>query len=160
MTCICGTAGPTESCCGALIDGRQPAETAEQLMRSRYAAWTLSRIDYLHATHDPETVETFDRTDAARWAASASWQGLEIVDTEAGGPEDATGMVEFVVRYATDGTKRVLRERSDFRKHEGRWVYVGGETPKSDPIRRKNKVGRNDKCPCGSGKKYKRCCMS
>lgn len=24
----------------------------------------------------------------------------------------------------------------------------------------KNKIGRNDPCPCGSGKKYKKCCVS
>ena len=30
----------------------------------------------------------------------------------------------------------------------------------AQPIRnREKKVGRNDPCPCGSGKKYKQCCM-
>jgi uncharacterized protein YecA (UPF0149 family) len=29
---------------------------------------------------------------------------------------------------------------------------------KFSPIINKNKVGRNDPCPCGSGKKYKKCC--
>lgn len=28
----------------------------------------------------------------------------------------------------------------------------------SEPIRIEKKVGRNDPCPCGSGKKYKKCC--
>ena len=32
------------------------------------------------------------------------------------------------------------------------------ETTKRKPIVNKNKVGRNDPCPCGSGKKYKHCC--
>ena len=27
------------------------------------------------------------------------------------------------------------------------------------PLRRRNKIGRNDLCPCGSGKKYKKCCL-
>jgi preprotein translocase subunit SecA len=27
-----------------------------------------------------------------------------------------------------------------------------------EPIRNENKIGRNDLCPCGSGKKYKKCC--
>lgn len=27
------------------------------------------------------------------------------------------------------------------------------------PITRENKTGRNDPCPCGSGKKYKKCCL-
>ena len=35
-----------------------------------------------------------------------------------------------------------------------------GEGKKQEPIRnRQQKIGRNDPCPCGSGKKYKNCCM-
>lgn len=35
------------------------------------------------------------------------------------------------------------------------------EKPKPKPVRREvRKVGRNEKCPCGSGKKYKKCCGS
>ena len=30
---------------------------------------------------------------------------------------------------------------------------------KTEPVRIGKKVGRNDPCPCGSGKKYKNCCM-
>jgi Preprotein translocase subunit SecA (ATPase, RNA helicase) len=33
------------------------------------------------------------------------------------------------------------------------------EKPKAQPRRITQKVGRNDPCPCGSGKKYKHCCM-
>ncbi len=33
------------------------------------------------------------------------------------------------------------------------------EKPKAQPRRVQQKVGRNDPCPCGSGKKYKQCCM-
>ncbi|MGA1197904.1 MAG: SEC-C metal-binding domain-containing protein, partial [Candidatus Latescibacterota bacterium] len=32
-----------------------------------------------------------------------------------------------------------------------------GAPPKKQPIRNENKVGRNEPCPCGSGKKYKQC---
>ena len=27
-----------------------------------------------------------------------------------------------------------------------------------EPVKNENKIGRNDPCPCGSGKKYKNCC--
>ena len=39
-------------------------------------------------------------------------------------------------------------------------VFSGSETPAArKPAKRKNKkVGRNAPCPCGSGKKYKKCC--
>ena len=156
MTCICGNALPTDRCCGAVIDGHRTAETAEHLMRSRYAAWALKRIDYLAATHDPETLASFDRKEASRWAEATLWRGLKIVEVEAGGPGDDRGIVEFVATYTTGGPVMELRERSRFRRHEGRWVYVDGvNKPRATGAR----VGRNEKCPCGSGKKHKRCCM-
>ena len=34
------------------------------------------------------------------------------------------------------------------------------EAPKREPVRNENKVGPNEPCPCGSGKKYKKCCGS
>lgn len=33
------------------------------------------------------------------------------------------------------------------------------KTPKPEPVR-KAAAGRNDPCPCGSGKKYKKCCLT
>ena len=37
--------------------------------------------------------------------------------------------------------------------------FAGGKMPeKKAPVRKAVKVGRNDPCPCGSGKKYKKCC--
>ena len=37
--------------------------------------------------------------------------------------------------------------------------FAGGKMPqKQAPVRKAEKVGRNDPCPCGSGKKYKKCC--
>ncbi len=35
---------------------------------------------------------------------------------------------------------------------------AGGPPPKRQPVRKEKKPGRNDPCPCGSGKKYKKCC--
>ena len=35
---------------------------------------------------------------------------------------------------------------------------VGTEPVKQKPVRKQEKVGPNDPCPCGSGKKYKKCC--
>ncbi len=53
-------------------------------------------------------------------------------------------------------------EVAEFEKPpERELVYSGGEDQprKKKPVRRASKkVGRNDPCPCGSGKKYKKCC--
>jgi len=47
-------------------------------------------------------------------------------------------------------------------REEARQEYImnrGEDVPENAPVRReKAKVGRNDPCPCGSGKKYKKCC--
>ena len=40
---------------------------------------------------------------------------------------------------------------------EGAPNMQGGNTPKQQPAKTEKKVGRNDPCPCGSGKKYKNC---
>ncbi|MDQ5980957.1 MAG: motif domain protein, partial [Verrucomicrobiota bacterium] len=46
-----------------------------------------------------------------------------------------------------------------FGRDEGRWVYTGQVDEPGKTVRRETpKVGRNDPCPCGSGKKYKKCC--
>jgi preprotein translocase subunit SecA len=48
------------------------------------------------------------------------------------------------------------------KKQDKELVFSGGgdgSPPKKKPVRRGNqKVGRNDPCPCGSGKKFKKCC--
>ena len=38
------------------------------------------------------------------------------------------------------------------------FVGSSGEQTVKKPIKKGEKVGRNDPCPCGSGKKYKKCC--
>ena len=40
------------------------------------------------------------------------------------------------------------------------WMDNPKEAPVKQPIKNENKVGRNDPCPCGSGKKYKQCCLA
>jgi len=155
MPCVCGAGENFEKCCEPLHLGKKNAETAEQLMRSRYAAFVKQAVDYLEQTHDPETSENFDREEASTWAKTASWQGLEIVGVEGGNTSDTEGLVEFIARYSVDGQPLTHHERSEFRKLDGWWVYVDGERI---PVKQAQKVGRNEPCPCGSGKKHKKCC--
>ena len=41
----------------------------------------------------------------------------------------------------------------------GKLIYDVKDERKIKPIERTKKAGRNDKCPCGSGKKFKKCCL-
>ncbi|MCL1807107.1 MAG: preprotein translocase subunit SecA [Oscillospiraceae bacterium] len=80
------------------------------------------------------------------------------------------GMFEDMISRIRDNTVTYLlrvQVRQDTPKRErvagGKMVEhagVGGEPQKKQPVRKAaaEKVGRNDPCPCGSGKKYKKCC--
>lgn len=129
-------------------------------MRSRYSAYVVKNIDYLGASLHPDHRGDWDRDGTRDWAENAEWLGLEIVSTEAGGEDDDSGTVEFIANMGNRGGKaRKHHEISTFQRVDGRWYYVDGGPPKVDTVRHEQpKVGRNDACPCGSGKKYKKCC--
>jgi SEC-C motif domain protein len=153
--CPCGSKIAEAQCCAPIIAG-EPAATAEALMRSRYCAYVRGAIQHLMTTHDAKTRGDVDEKAVAAWSRTTTWMGLEILATEAGGPDDQEGVVEFIARGSTNGTAFAQRERSRFRKVEGRWYYVDGKTG-NEPVRKQATPGRNDPCPCGSGMKYKRC---
>ncbi len=158
MTCHCGLGESFETCCQPLIKDQRRAKTAEELMRSRYSAFATGEIDYIMNTHDPDTRSQVDRKSTETWAKQSEWKGLEILETEGGGEDDTEGRVDFVAHYELRGSKVDHRESATFRKRGDRWFFVDGNQIAGPPVRREEpKVGRNDPCPCGSGKKYKKC---
>lgn len=160
--CPCGSGRTESECCGRFLDAGQKPETAEELMRARYTAHTRVDLDYIAATHDPASREAHDGDVTRRWIARAEWLGLDIRRTEAGGPGDDSGVVEFIAHYRERGERRRHHEVAEFRRGEdGNWLFVDGEAPKPETVTQTApKVGRNDPCPCGSGKKYKKCCLA
>jgi len=87
--------------------------------------------------------------------------GLDILSTEQGGENDEEGVVEFLARYKLSNVTVPHRERATFRKVDGKWYFVDGKELNAPTVRNEGpKVGRNDPCPCGSGKKYKKCCAT
>ena len=93
-------------------------------MRSRYSAYVLARAEYLQRTwHASTRPASLAQTDSV----SIKWLGLEIVDTQAGSPQDETGVVEFVARYKVRGKAERLREVSRFVKQNGQWFYLDGD---------------------------------
>jgi len=158
VPCICGLGESTEACCGPIIKGERKAETAEALMRSRYTAYVLGEVDYILDSLHPEHREDVDRKATEAWSKSADWKGLEIVSTEQGGPADDTGMVEFIARFELGKIPQVHHEKATFARHNGRWYFVDGEAIGQKPVVHEGpRIGRNDPCHCGSGKKYKKC---
>lgn len=123
-TCPCRTPKdpePYESCCGRFHAG-VPAETAEQLMRSRYSAFARQDRAYLLATWHPRT-----RPKALELDPNQRWLGLRIVATSAGAKCDSQGTVSFVARYKLGSRGYRIVENSTFERFDGRWLYVVGD---------------------------------
>jgi SEC-C motif-containing protein len=158
-TCPCGSGKAFEQCCRPYIQGAQHAPTAEALMRSRYSAYVTAEIEYVFQTTHPSQRSKFNREESLAWARRADWKSLEILQTESGGPEDNSGVVEFVATYHEKGKAVRHHEIADFAKEDGRWYFMDGHAPKPVQVVREGpKIGRNDPCPCGSGRKHKKCC--
>jgi len=116
------------SCCSPLHRGLLQATTAEQLMRSRYAAYALGEVEYLLTTHpSPEPLARRRRALQAS-LTQVRWRRLEILEVTAGGPDDTTGTVTFAAHYAAADQVGVMRECSRFgregQRPDGRWLYL------------------------------------
>lgn len=164
MLCYCGSQKVYENCCGPFLKGIAFPATAEALMRSRYSAFVECQIPYLKKTLSEESQSDFNQEETKKWASQAKWQGLEIISTQKGQESDVDGIVEFIASYTLNGEEYKHHEVSTFKKdHQGHWVFVDGVSPESSraPVVHEGpKIGRNDPCTCGSGKKYKKCCGS
>jgi len=156
-TCPCGSTKPYSDCCEPIIKGSRPAETAEQLMRARYSAYTRTEMDFVFNSTDPANREGYDHDGTRTWAENSEWLGLQITGTSKGEKDDATGEVEFIARFKENGILREHHENALFTRKEGIWYFSDGVMVKPKPIT-VTKVGRNAPCPCGSGQKYKKCC--
>ena len=157
IKCPCGSGNQFDACCGLYIGGVL-APTAEATMRSRYSAHVMGDANYLMATLATEQLAGYDRQEAERAFVNTKWLGLEIRRSLRGGEADQTGEVEFVARYRSKGQIVAHHELSYFTREGGRWVFSGCEMdPKAVTVRQK-KIGRNQLCLCGSGRKYKKCC--
>ena len=155
--CPCGSNRAYEECCEPVIKGARSAATAEELMRARYSAYVKVETDFIFETTHPEHRKDYDHEGTREWAESAQWQGLEILGTKNGGPDDRKGEVEFVARYLEKGMKREHHETAEFVKEDGTWLFTDAVLAKQQPLV-STKIGRNEPCPCGSGQKYKKCC--
>ncbi len=119
--CPCNSGEAYTSCCAPYLEGQRAAPTAVALMRSRYTAYTLERMDYLRETWHPATCPR-----ALAAVPGLRWLGLDIKSVAEGGADDDSGTVTFVARSKRNGRAERLCETSRFERVDGRWVYVDG----------------------------------
>jgi len=144
MACICGLEKNYNECCGAIISGEKSAQTPEELMRSRYSAYVNGAGIYLVESSVKENQFTQDIELIEEFSNSVEWLKLDVLNA-------TKDQVEFKAYYREKDKIALLHEKSNFVKEDGVWKYKDGELYNS-------KIERNEPCPCGSGKKYKKCC--
>jgi SEC-C motif-containing protein len=154
--CPCGSGQPFDACCGPLLSGARKPASAEELMRSRFTAHVARDYAYLHRTYQPTWKQPYT-PDANAW--SEDWTRLEIHAHEPGANPD-TAYVDFTAFFVRQQVEYAHQEKSEFHRVDGQWLFTRTTREGPAPIKSSApKVGRNDPCPCGSGKKYKHCCL-
>jgi SEC-C motif-containing protein len=151
--CPCGSIKLAQNCCVKYIESNHLPDSAEQLMRSRYIAYTQTNINYLlsswHKTTRPAELDPNEFN-------STIWHQLYIVETKQGLKNDNHGSVEFVAYFSNNNTNVKLHEISQFVKEDDKWFYVDGKIIANSNFQ----PGRNSPCYCGSSKKFKQCCLN
>lgn len=126
MKCYCNSQKSFEQCCQPLLSEKTMAETAEQLMRSRYSAYVIGDVNYILNTHHASTRPSKERKNILRWTKSVNWQRLEVVATQNGLEKDLTGEVEFKAFFEESGKLECIHENSYFVKENKQWFYKTG----------------------------------
>ncbi len=150
QACPCRSGKSYQECCQPLHNLETKPASCEALMRSRYCAFILQLGEYLFNTYHLDfrgdlTIEQLSEK-------SANWVNLQIVEAES---LETTGFVEFKAWFIEDDKLCCFHERSNFAKDHDQWLYCDGTFY---PSEKSGSIGRNEACPCASGKKFKKCC--
>jgi SEC-C motif-containing protein len=126
--CVCGSQRRFTECCEPLLNESQSAATPEQLMRSRYSAYSLGGYGkYLLKTWFAPMAKDLTIEDLSR--SETEWVGLKILDS---GVSGKSGWVEFKAVYKENNRPVEMHEKSVFTLQGERWFYVGGEVSRSE----------------------------
>ena len=146
--CPCQSGKPYLDCCQPFHLHQSIPDSAEKLMRSRYAAYTLVNIPYIVETTVPAQQALLDQPVMQLWGEETDWAGLEII-THQPFVSKIHSWVEFKAFFNTENGIDAHHERSLFVLIERRWYFVDPTVPLPS---------QKQPCVCGSGKKFKHCC--
>lgn len=133
--CPCGTGKTYRHCCGLFIDDNYLPKTPEELMRSRYTAYTRANMTYISNTMKMPASKNFDADAAYQWAVSVVWRKLDVLHAVT---HKKKGLVEFIAYYDEQGVEKNIHEKSEFHQVNGKWYYVDGKIYSSKPTYRRS----------------------
>lgn len=167
MFCFCGRATEYAHCCAPFHQGLDQPAHPEQLMRARFSAYVLKDVNYIARTYHPSQQSINASAEISQFATQARFLSLKVLDlagAESLKPENGVrwsevpaaeqiGYVHFIATFLLGERLETLEELSRFVMDHGVWSYLDGQLY-THPVQ---KPGRNDPCPCGSGRKFKQC---
>ncbi|MFB9052409.1 YchJ family protein [Formosa undariae] len=124
MKCPCCSEKLYKDCCEIAHLDLTQVKTAEDLMRSRYAAFVFANGDYLMASHHESTRPSKEKKSIVQWSKSVDWIKLDILKTTKGLEADTEGTVEFKAIFQEEGELQMIHENSRFVKENGCWFYI------------------------------------
>ena len=122
--CPCGSGLSMKACCLPFILGQEKPKAALQLMRSRYTAYTLEQYGYVYDTWHPDYRPSMKQLTSDK--NPPNWVQLKIIESQMGQQNDNYGEVEFEAHFEQDGERHTMKERSEFVKTNGQWLYTIG----------------------------------
>lgn len=156
QSCPCGSGKNFGDCCEPVLNGGREAANAEELMRARFTAHVTHNFRFLHESHRPTAGKAYV---AEKGEPTMEWTRLVVHGHEISADPDKA-FVDFSAYGTEDKVEKVLHEKAEFLRVNGKWLYNREARLGPAPYKVMTpKVGRNEPCPCGSGKKYKHCCL-
>ena len=125
--CPCHSKKKYKKCCKIFHEGINP-KTAEQLMRSRFCAYSLNNTEYIiKTTHQNNQDYSLDintwKNDISSFCENTDFTKLEILEVIQGEDES---YVTFKAILKQDNLDSSFTEKSRFLKVENKWLYVDG----------------------------------
>jgi SEC-C motif-containing protein len=155
--CPCGSGKAFGDCCGPILSGKRTASDAEQLMRARFTAHATGDFAFVHRTYRPTSRQPYVPMPDGE---ATEWTRLEVHSHALGKTPDVA-TVDFSAYWKEAGAEHALHEKAEFIREAGEWIYTRPLREGPPPVRNEaRRPGRNEPCPCGSGKKYKHCCLA
>ena len=113
--------------------------------------------DWLSEVWDHYVLDEMEAELAACLMAQTLFSSKELAEAYASEGRDEPLPLENLAEMTVDGLAMAMASYAQM----GRSIYLALQQQAQTPIEREgDKVGRNDACPCGSGKKFKCCCMN
>ena len=161
---------------GHVIKPEEIRESTPEEIKELFLDQALAYYEQREAEMGEETVREIERAVLLRVVDSKWMDHLDAMDQlKQGIGLRAYGQRDPLIEYKYEAFQMFNDMIAGIQEDALRWAFQARltepqpQTPRrvmenrsdnepAQPVRAENRIGRNDPCPCGSGKKYKKCC--